>query len=314
MDASIIFTQGVIPLGLLFWQGAARSQSQLGWLLKTLLVAAYLGGVSLIGLWAVLFPVWMPYLYWLAWAAIAVATWAQSRNRPRWPKRNGWVITRVLVCGLGVGLFGAVIVNAAMGYLPPNAEPISLTFPFRDGTYYVANGGSNILLNGHLKTLASERFHNYRGQSYGLDLTKLNAVGLRSPGLLPKDLESYEIFGETVYAPCDGTVVATANDRPDLTPPQTDRDHLEGNFVLLRCKADVLLAHFKQSSVLVIPEESVATGQALGAVGNSGNTTEPHLHIHAQRSGSAAAPIDGDPLPILFGDRYLVRNARITNL
>ncbi|MBE9137064.1 hypothetical protein IQ254_07590 [Nodosilinea sp. LEGE 07088] len=55
MDISIIFTQGMIPLGLLLWQGAARlssghptgTQSQLGWLLKTLLVAAYLGGVSL---------------------------------------------------------------------------------------------------------------------------------------------------------------------------------------------------------------------------------------------------------------------------
>ena len=157
-------------------------------------------------------------------------TWRQMQAFPRWPKRSGWVSSRILVCGLGAGLFGVLTLKAAMGYLPPNAEPISLTFPLRNGTYFVANGGSDILLNAHLKTLKSERFHDYRGQSYGLDIAKLNSAGLCSPGLLPKDLERYEIFGETVYAPCDGTVVATANDQPDLTPPQADREHLEGNF------------------------------------------------------------------------------------
>ena len=49
----------------------------------------------------------------------------------------------------------------------------------------------------------------------------------------------------------------------------------------------------------------------LGAVGNSGNTGEPHLHVHAQRPGPAGAPIAGDPLPIQFDGCFPVRGDRI---
>ena len=47
------------------------------------------------------------------------------------------------------------------------------------------------------------------------------------------------------------------------------------------------------------------------AAANSGNTGEPHLHVHAQRPGPAGAPLGGDPLPILFGGRFPVRGDRI---
>ena len=52
-------------------------------------------------------------------------------------------------------------------------------------------------------------------------------------------------------------------------------------------------------------------GDCLGAVGNSGNTGEPHLHVHAQRPGRAGAPLSGDPLPVLFAGRFPVRGDRI---
>jgi hypothetical protein len=49
-------------------------------------------------------------------------------------------------------------------------------------------------------------------------------------------------------------------------------------------------------------------------VGNSGNSDEPHLHIHAQRPGVLWDPFKGDPLPMRFEGRFLVRNDRITRL
>ena len=58
---------------------------------------------------------------------------------------------------------------------------------------------------------------------------------------------------------------------------------------------------------------SVAVGDRLGSVGNSGNTGEPHLHVHAQRPGPVGAPLGGDPLPLLFGGRFPVRGARIVS-
>ncbi len=313
--------QGVIPLGLLLWQGLSRSDSQLSWLLKTALVAAYLGAVSLMGLWPVLLPWWTPYGYWIVWTVLTIVTCRGARQLRRWPKQTIWASVPIVVyAGLCIVL-GTQLLRAAIAYLPPQAEMIPLTFPLKNGSYYVINGGSDSLINAHVKTLEIKKFRDYRGQSYGVDIVKLNAFGSRSPGLLPKAIERYEIYGESVYAPCNGKVVASFNDAPDVVPPLPDRTQIPGNFVLLRCdKADVLLAHFRQGGVAIAVGDEVVTGQLLGEVGNSGNTNEPHLHIHAQRPGSKATPFDGDPLPIVFGDasqgigyRYLVRNSRITD-
>ena len=51
--------------------------------------------------------------------------------------------------------------------------------------------------------------------------------------------------------------------------------------------------------------------QKIAEVGNSGGADESHLHIHAQRSGAADAPMSGDPLPAWFDRRFLVRGDRI---
>ncbi|WP_082415822.1 peptidoglycan DD-metalloendopeptidase family protein [Numidum massiliense] len=45
-------------------------------------------------------------------------------------------------------------------------------------------------------------------------------------------------------------------------------------------------------------------GQFIGHVGNSGNTSEPHLHIYAEKAGKE--------VPIRFEGRFLVRNSLIT--
>lgn len=56
---------------------------------------------------------------------------------------------------------------------------------------------------------------------------------------------------------------------------------------------------------------AVAAGVWLGSVGNTGNTGEPHLHVHAQRPGPMGAPLGGDPLSIQFDARFPVRGDRI---
>ena len=55
----------------------------------------------------------------------------------------------------------------------------------------------------------------------------------------------------------------------------------------------------------------VRIAQKIAEVGNSGGADESHLHIHAQRSGAAHAPMSGDPLPARFDRRFLVRGDRI---
>ena len=65
------------------------------------------------------------------------------------------------------------------------------------------------------------------------------------------------------------------------------------------------------SALRVRAAASVAAGDWLGLVGNSGNTGEPHLHIQAQGRGPAEAPLRGDPRPIQFNCRFPVRNDQI---
>lgn len=131
-------------------------------------------------------------------------------------------------------------------------------------------------------------------------------------GLQPTELSAYVIYGVPVYAPCTGVVEVAIDGLPDMPVPQMDREHMAGNHVLLRCAgADVLLGHLQPGSIKVKAGDQVAVGQLVGAVGNSGNTGEPHLHIHAQQAGTALEPISGSPLPIRLNGRFLVRNDRV---
>jgi murein DD-endopeptidase MepM/ murein hydrolase activator NlpD len=80
--------------------------------------------------------------------------------------------------------------------------------------------------------------------------------------------------------------------------------------VKARCpeqQVDVLLAHLRQNSLTVAPGQVIAAGDLLGRVGNSGNTSEPHLHVHAIRTGSGDMR-DGEPVPFTFANRFLIRN------
>jgi len=75
-----------------------------------------------------------------------------------------------------------------------------------------------------------------------------------------------------------------------------------GNYVTLDCQgARVSLLHFKKGSLLVSEGESVMAGQPLGKVGNSGRTTEPHLHIQADNAL-------GEGIPIAFNGKTFMRN------
>jgi hypothetical protein len=191
--------------------------------------------------------------------------------------------------------------------VPP--APVDLTVPLREGAFYVASGGSQPLTNPHMK-VGDPALEAWRGQLWALDVVELYPSGTRARGLYPTALDRFAIFGTPVYAPCDGPVTATQDTLPDLVPPARDTTNKAGNYVMLRCGAEayVLLAHLKQGSLTVQPGDSVATGAHLGAVGNSGNSWEPHLHVHAQRGPGGATILDADPRPMTFDGRFPIRN------
>lgn len=195
--------------------------------------------------------------------------------------------------------FVAVTVLALLGRRP-GVPALKLSFPLRGGTYIIAQGGNSRLVNAHF-TQPSQR--------YALDILKLNTAGLRARGLYPADPKRYAIFGAEVVSPCDGVVAAAEEGCADYSPPDRDSEHHVGNCVVIECdEATIYLAHLMKGSVCVGPGERVCTGQVVGRVGNSGNTTEPHLHIHAEQ-GSYPGQFSGRPgIAMKFHGRFLTRN------
>jgi hypothetical protein len=232
--------------------------------------------------------------------------------RPGLPRTvSGWTTATCL--GLVAGGLAGWVVRALLGHGVPD-QSVDLAFPMGPGTYLVANGGSNRTVNGHFLTLepTTDRQRAHRAQSFAVDLVKLGDFGLRAPGWRPSDPADYVIFREPVTAPCSGRVLATHDGMPDMSVPNMDTSRLEGNHVFMDCGGvGVLLAHLRQGSVRVSVGEHLATGQQLGEVGNSGQSAEPHLHIHAQHIPTEGPLLAGAPLFITLNGTFPVRNARM---
>jgi len=271
--------------------------------------AAYLVAIGIAGLWLVL-PWWTPWLY----AALLAAAGARPVPQPRAARtpRTAWR-TRLVIAGCLMGTLLSMAISAmALRGRRTQTDTVDVRLPFTEGTYLVVNGGMHTLINAHLNTLEGDRFRAYRGQSFGLDLVAINPLGLRAQGVLPRSLQAYRIFGTPVVAPCAGTVVAASDGNPDMTPPIPDRTHMAGNHVIIDCEgAWVVLGHLQRGSVIVRTAQRVSAGDPIGRVGNSGNTSEPHLHVHAQRPGSSEAPLGGTPIALRVDGRTLSRNHRV---
>jgi hypothetical protein len=224
------------------------------------------------------------------------------RVAPWWPQRKILPIT-----GLGLtSLMALLLLSAIPEVLRASAhegEALDLQPPLSGGRIVVGHGGSKAILNYHAVVPA---------QRYALDILGLDGT-TRADGLYPDDLTAYAIWGRPVIAPCAGSVVSVESSLADVPPgvPNAKKEDAAGNHVILRCGAyQVVLAHLQRGSVTVEAGASVDVGVRLGLAGNSGNTSEPHLHIHAV-TGDAADREQllwkGTGVPITFGGRFLVR-------
>ncbi|MGF2711843.1 M23 family metallopeptidase [Bacillus cereus] len=117
-------------------------------------------------------------------------------------------------------------------------------------------------------------------------------------------LEDYGIYGAKVMAPASGTVVSVNNDEKDLVPGSDDFQSMAGNHIYLRLDETgtfLFLAHLKKGSIKVKEGQHVNEGEVLAQVGNSGSSSEPHLHIHHQRQDpSNTSMFLTEGLPLYF--------------
>ncbi len=280
----------LMPLAFAVRLWRLRETSLAGWLLVTADAAVFVALVLLVARWDMA-GIYTRYLLGGVFTVALLASW---RKHARLPWRAATPILRThWTTVLSLLLFSAALAYVCVGIFAVR-NPHPLAFPLEHGRFVVAQGGGIGLLNHHA---------GHRAQRYAADITAVGPAGFRADGILPDDPRRYAIFGIAVVAPCDGAVTAAVDGLPDLPPPEMDPDNAAGNHVVLSCAGlSVELAHLRNGSVAVRQGDTVSAGQKLGEVGNSGNTTEPHLHIHAVDRAT------GEGMPVSFDGAAPVRN------
>ncbi|SMX74429.1 M23 family metallopeptidase [Brevibacterium aurantiacum] len=187
------------------------------------------------------------------------------------------------------------------------ADVLDMDYPFT-GRWLVQNSPANRVPSHGTRLFAT---------SYAIDFVPVDDSGRSAPFtfgslLRPEPPENFVGFGRSVLSPVAGTVVASHD---------TERDHLSyrgmssigytltqkrraeagwlalaGNHVMIRCDGGVVvLCHLQRRSTRVRVGQHVEIGEEIGLCGNSGNSTEPHLHVQAIDSvdidNAAAVPI-----------------------
>jgi len=156
---------------------------------------------------------------------------------------------------------------------------------------------------GSIHTVSGELFDSQR---FAIDFMKIGENGMFYDGD-PTEVSNWYNYGEPVYAVADATVVETLNDLDDQPvgslpePGSITMKTVDGNHVILDLGDGIyaFYAHLKKGSVRVKSGDVVRRGEQLGELGNSGNTSGPHLHLHLMDRASA---ISSDSYPYVFDD------------
>lgn len=200
---------------------------------------------------------------------------------------------------------------------------VDLAYPF-EGSWKIQNSPANRVPS-HGTTLFAT--------SFAIDFVPVDLAGRSAPMTFrslvrPEPPERFPGFGRPVLAPVDGVVVATHGGEPDhrsfrglpsVGYALTQRrravagwESLAGNYVMIATGQGPVVAvcHLQRGSIEVQLGDGVRAGAMLGRCGNSGNSTEPHVHLQA---------LDGmdvfraSAVPITFGGR-LPRNGEIVEV
>jgi hypothetical protein len=167
-----------------------------------------------------------------------------------------------------------------------------LHLPFAaEDTWFVFWGGSSRAQNYHV--IAPDQRHAY-------DLVQVGPDGRTHTGDGSSN-EQYFCWGRPVLAPADATVVTAREGVLDNCPGVTNPLQPAGNHVILHFAQGEygLFAHLRSGSLQVSEGQQVKAGDVLGVCGNSGNSSEAHLHFHLQ---DGPIPFQALGLPVTFVD------------
>ena len=165
--------------------------------------------------------------------------------------------------------------------------------PLAGADWVAANGPSNT--SQHRRAFIPVDGHAWISQRFAIDWVEANPDGKTFQGDSANN-KSYRAYGAEIHAVADGIVTQTKDGIPQNIPNQPPivpitLETVGGNHVIMEIGDGLyaFYAHMQPGSVRVKVGDKVHRGQVLGLLGNSGNSSEPHLHFHICNKNSELA-------------------------
>lgn len=227
------------------------------------------------------------------------------RHRNRIPRK----IKHRLTIDLGPGLpVGPLITATGAGAKVASRQATRISPPLRGGRWVA-------IIGAHRRAMQPINGALHDGQRFAIDFGALLDDGDRNYVGDPDLNTSFFNYGQPVLAVGAAKVVAAVDRYPDQRLPPNmipvSVAAANGNHVILKLAKGVFAfyAHLRPGSVRVDRGDRVRKGQVIGKLGNSGNSSGPHLHFQLMNRPSS---LDSDGLPFVL-DRFSL-NGRVPSL
>lgn len=193
--------------------------------------------------------------------------------------------TPLIKCSI-LQMIGIVKVEKKYGHDIPSIEnyksEVQYDLPF-EGEWTVVNG-----------CFTKDFSHSWEipTQRYAYDFLILDENGKSNSNQI-KNVTDYYCYDQPILAPADGVVEEIVNNAEDSIIVGKGRffsrsNHIAGNYIIMKHDENEysMLAHLKKDSIVVKVGDTVHKGQKIANCGNTGNSTEPHLHFQLQNGRS----------------------------
>jgi hypothetical protein len=306
----VVLIHYVIPMALIAWLWVGESESKFSWSVKTVFVATYLILIYFIGFWGFA-SFYVRYLWLLLFVLAVIFSYLKVSGLPFFTKMHvaNWILTAL---GSILSILFIYCITGAVEANYYDTKPVEFSFPFKNGVYspyWGGNGKASSFMNYHYLSSKHKGARTNLSMKYAVDIEKLNRLGMSSKGLLPYELESYEIYHQEILSPCDGEVVEVVDGLRNEMPWTGNYPYNVGNHVaILKGEICVILGHMQKGSIPVKKGDSVKTGDVIGKVGSSGMADQPHVHIQAMKAGEGSIWA-WEGVPIIFDGKNPVKNS-----
>ncbi len=181
-------------------------------------------------------------------------------------------------------------------------EPVVVGAPLAGDGWFDANSCCD--MTAHRLAVNPLNGSYYVPERFAIDFVQLDAQGRVFDGAVD-DLSSYAYEGAEVLAVADATVVSVTSDREEQVPGANPAggltlDEYGGNYIVLDIGGGnyAFYAHLQPGNPMGLTVgQTVSRGDVIGYLGNSGNSSAPHLHFHIMDS---ASPLASNGVPFVF--------------